>query len=231
MVPRRCAVAEIDISDLIPATIRGRMRHFKRKYMDNSLVIVNASTTTRVVRIPIWVRPIARPADGSPISFQDLHDSGADMWVRGSEMALSGPYDMRWGAADSHDNEWLCCGPVPRSCITNVMPFDGETWHQEKGYELVISKLSLEIYVFNFDKWMWEHNPDTSDYRPYRLEVPGDKRSAPGDGTEDQQSRQKRARIICPEREPALGFSNIVTIADFPPRDTASARVRPSLYD
>jgi hypothetical protein len=225
MVPRRVAVVEIYIGDLIPATIRGQMRTSQQKYLNNTAVIVNHSTTVRSVRIPIWVRPSARPADGSPISLQDLHDSGADMWVSGSEMSMSGPYNMRWGASDKHDDEWLCCGPVPRSCITNVIPYDGETWHHEKSYEMVISQQSLEIFIFNFDKWQWEHNPDTTDFRPYRLAKPGDRRCAPGDGTddhddptEDSQPRQKRAKIVRSEPEPILSFSRITTIADIAPR-------------
>jgi len=138
------------------------------------------------------------------------------MWMRGVELRKTGKYDMNCGAADTHDNEWLCCGPVPASTIRKVMPYDGQKLHPKKTAELVMSTQSIEKYVFNWDKKQWQHNPDLTDFRPFRLERPGDKRrsdnneageeavaaedEASNDLYEDPEPRRKRARIVRPER-------------------------------
>jgi hypothetical protein len=177
------------------------MREFKLEYKNDSLVTVNSSAKDRSVRIPVWIRDMARPDNGSPITFQDLHDSDADMWVLGSEMAQSGPYDMQYGAADTHNNEWLCCGPVPIAYVGRVMPFDGEKLHLKKGHEVVMSTKSSEEYVFDWDQRMWRHNPDTSDFRPFSLIDIGDKRkdSNRDESQEDAEKcdspQPKRARL------------------------------------
>jgi hypothetical protein len=218
-VGHRVAVAEITTAGLIPATIRGKMRTFQTAYRNNSLVVVNDSAKDRDIKIPVWIRDTARPDDGSSVTLQDLNDSGADMWVVGSEMNLSGPYDMRYGAADTHDSEWLCCGPVPISVVGRVMPFDGDKLHLEKGCTIVVSTQSIETYIFNWEQRMWRHSPNTIDYRPFRLEIVGDKRARPngnraGNGVVQ---RSKRVHGTRTERALSLGFSNIIVLVDFPP--------------
>jgi hypothetical protein len=158
------------------------------------------------------------------------------MWIRGIEMRKTGPFDMNYGAADTHDNDWLCCGPVPRSRITKVMPFDGEKLHRMKTSQLVKSQESIEIYIFNWDLWKWQHNPDLTDYRPYRLERPGDKRvpSENNDGHEEAGSNEpqrKRVQILDGERSPALNFSSITTIVDWPPQAAGKAPAARILRD
>ncbi|KAH4287318.1 hypothetical protein HBI24_202190 [Parastagonospora nodorum] len=230
---RRVAVGKASISNLIPATVRGQLRTRGIDYVGNNLLATDRSIKTRRVRLPVWVRPEARPADGSPISFQQLEDSGTDMWVRGSEMAMKGPFDMQNGVGAEHDDEWLCCGPVPKSCIDGVFPFDGETLHLEKSCDMVESLMSIEKYLFDWDMSRWRHNPDITDWRPFRLEIVGDKRrhsvnnddedEAAGQDLEHvgirdaSQPRSKRAQHIRLQREPVLEFSKIVTIADITP--------------
>jgi hypothetical protein len=93
------------------------------------------------------------------------------MWMRGLELRKTGDYDMNTGAASTHDNEWLSCGPIRKSFITNVFPFDGETLHLQKTHNPVTSTGTLEKYVFNWDEWMWQRNPDMTDYRPFQTRL------------------------------------------------------------
>jgi hypothetical protein len=196
------------------------MRTFKKEFRNKCLVVVNDSAKDRAVKIQVWVRDTARPEDGSAISSQELQDSGADMWVVGTEMSLSGLYDMRYGAADTHDSEWLCCRPVPISVVGRVMPFDGQRLHLEKSCANVVSTQSIETYIFDWDQRMWRHNPSIIDYRPFRLEIAGDKRprSSESDAGSDVVERSKRAQGLRAEWFLSLAFSNIVVIANFPPR-------------
>jgi hypothetical protein len=84
------------------------------------------------------------------------------------ELRKTGDYDMNTGAASTHDNEGLSCCPICKSFITNVFPFDGETLHLQKTHNPVTSTGSLEKYVFDWDEWMWQRNPDMTDYRPFQ---------------------------------------------------------------
>jgi hypothetical protein len=95
------------------------------------------------------------------------------MWISVEELREC---DIKVRASDLHNNEWLCCGPVPNSCINRVMPFDGETLHQAKFSKLVESLESTEKYIFNWNKKMWLHDPDMSDPTDYRKKSVGDKR-------------------------------------------------------
>jgi hypothetical protein len=81
-------------------------------------------------------------------------------------------------AADTHDNEWLSCGPIPLSRISRVFPFDGKVLHKMKGNEIVQSRQSIETYVFDWVDRKWKHNPDTSDMSRFRNEMVGDKRKS-----------------------------------------------------
>ncbi|KAH7072146.1 hypothetical protein BKA63DRAFT_605055 [Paraphoma chrysanthemicola] len=185
LVGQRPTVTEIDTSTLLAATLHGTMQTCKVYYKGKTLVRIDSSLKTHRVKYPVCIRDTARPADGSPISIQEFYDSGADMWIRGLELRKTGPFDMNYGAADTHDNDWLCCGPIPRTYIKDVLPFDGEKLHYKKTSEVVKSKESIEIYIFNWNLRKWEHNPDMTDYRPYRLERPGDRRGPPSDNDDD----------------------------------------------
>ncbi|KAF2027098.1 hypothetical protein EK21DRAFT_72835 [Setomelanomma holmii] len=233
-VGQRITATVFDMRTLIPGTMHGTLQTFKSTFRGNTLVRLDHNVKERSVKIPIWIRNVARPADGSPISVQELEDSGADMWVRGVEMRNTGPTDMNYGAADTHDNDWLCCGPVPRSFTTKVMPFDGEKLHQKKTSQLIRSKESIEIYLFNWDLWKWQHNPDLTDFRPYRLEQAGDRRGPPDNDDDGQepglnQPRRKRIQILPLERAIKLGFSTITTIVDLPHSFTGEAQLPLSL--
>jgi hypothetical protein len=221
-VQRRVTVTEIDFSHLIPATLHGDLQVFSTLYKGNTLNYTAMSEKTRPVKYPVWIRDTARPDDGSSITIQQYYDSGADMWVNGREMRKTGKYEMDCGGADTHDNEGLCCGPVPKSIVWNVMPFDGEKLHRRKGPEIVVSKDSIEKYVWNFDKPIYEHNPNvTTDYRPYRTRQPGDKRRASDndvdeDAEPDNDEQQagpepslQRAKIA-PRRSGAMKAARII---------------------
>jgi hypothetical protein len=213
-------IAQIDFSNLIPATVHGELQVFSAMYKDNTLNYTAMSEKTRPGKYPVWIRDTARPADGSSITIQQFYDSGADMWLSGLEMRKTGKFEMNCGAAYTHDNDYLCCGAIPESVITNLMPFDGEKLHRKRGYELVISKDSIEKYVWNFDRWLWEHNPETTDYRPYRKARPGDRRRGPDDdadededpGNGDQQDAEPRPKRVkvAPRRSDVTKAARII---------------------
>jgi hypothetical protein len=168
-VGHRTTVTEIDFEGLVPATMHCTLAEATVTFVEGTLNNTEFLQKKRIGKWPVWVRNTARPADGSSISMQQFLDSGADMWMRGLELRKTGDHDMNTGAASTHDNEWLSCGSIRKSFITNVFPFDGETLHLQKTHDAVTSTGSLEIYVFNWDEWMWQRNPDMTDYRPFRL--------------------------------------------------------------
>jgi hypothetical protein len=173
LVGHRVYIAEIETQDLIPATLHGEEQCSETWYLHNTLTQVNHEVDTRSVKIPVWVRSTARPADHSSISIQQLVDSHADIYVSIAELRVS---DLEVRGCASRDHEWLSCGPVPMSAVTRVMPYDGRIVHQVKGNHIVQSRQSIETYLFDWSQRMWKHNPDTSDISHFRNPLIGDKR-------------------------------------------------------
>ncbi|KAF2821207.1 hypothetical protein CC86DRAFT_470947 [Ophiobolus disseminans] len=178
-VGQRVTVTMIDFKGLVPATMHGTMASGMVYFVDGTLTNMDHTQKTRRVKWP------------------------------GVELRKTGKYDMDCGAADTHDNEWLCCGPVPDWTIMKVMPLDGNDLHPKKTHEIIKSLRSIEKYVYNWDKLQWQHNPDMTDFRSFRLTRAGHKRrpadneddDSNNDGNDDNDEedlapRRKRAQVV-----------------------------------
>ncbi|CAG5154070.1 uncharacterized protein ALTATR162_LOCUS3453 [Alternaria atra] len=173
--PRRLLIAEIDVSGLVPATLKTTMSTTQGDHSSDKSDPRTSSTNDRDVEITIWVLD-AVPYEGSSAirpsrKLDEILDSGGLIWLSVNELTRS---DMELWAMKSHENEWLALSRIPEGLVTNVMPFDGAFLHSQKGYEVVRSRLSEEIYLWNFEIKMWVHDPDLADFRPYRIARDGE---------------------------------------------------------
>jgi hypothetical protein len=182
-------IAKIDISRLVPATIKVKMStildtHDFEKEPD-SIPIVNMSTTeTRTVNIPVWVldKKSYRGGPGTRPSCEvdDILKARGIFWFCVNELKKS---DLRVWASATHMNEWLAVGNIPESIVIHVMPFDGAVLHTAKRPEPVRARTTEEPHYWNFDEKYWVHDPDLNkNWRPYREAKLGDKRT--NDGTD-----------------------------------------------
>jgi hypothetical protein len=148
---------------LVAATVHGRMK---------TTVIVKAksllsyykdsATKVRDVAIPVWIRDTARPSDWSSITEQDWIKSGADMWtsiteIRRSDLKKHTPKIRKYDtvASRGHDYEWLACGFIPKSCVEQIMPWDGKKLHTVQDTRIVRSIGSPDPWIFDYNIDMW----------------------------------------------------------------------------
>lgn len=94
------------------------------------------------------------------------------MWMSRAELRLS---DLNICGSKKQDSEWLCCCAIKVPAIKAIYPFDGDTVHK-KGYKLVKGLASIEKYYFNWDERRWIHNPNLTNFRPFRNATEEDKR-------------------------------------------------------
>jgi hypothetical protein len=163
---RRVALAEVDTSTLKPGTIKCPMQTTLETWIPKTLTRTNITTTRRLVKIPIWVRETAGLTDGAT-TMDEIIKSGVDYWVSAAELKSS---DLNVFVGTAHETEWLAFGRIPLNTVVNVMPYDGQVLHQEKGLDRIRSTLSRETFLFNWTRQMWLHDPDTTDWHHYRLE-------------------------------------------------------------
>ncbi|KAL1795909.1 hypothetical protein ACET3X_006133 [Alternaria dauci] len=186
--PRRLLIAEIDVSRLEPATLKTTMSTTQVNHSPDKSDPRTSSTTDRDVEIPIWVLDAVPyegpPADRPSRTLDEILDSGGLIWLSVNELTRS---DMELWAMKSHENEWLAMSRIPEDLITNVMPFDGAVPHTRKGHEVVRSRGTEEIYLWNFDIRQWVHDPDLTDFHPYRRARAGERRR-PGDSDDESGS-------------------------------------------
>ncbi|KAH6868741.1 hypothetical protein BKA58DRAFT_200228 [Alternaria rosae] len=176
--PRCLVVTAINIGDIVPATLTADLSTTIDTHDPEN--VDSNSTETKVYRgieIPIWVldkTPFEGRARERPdCVVDDVLEAGGLFWFSVNELKES---DLRVWAAKSHMNEWLAVSSIPKSLVTKTMPYDGAVLHTSKKAEAVRARRSPEPYYWNYDKNCWDHKPDLTDYRPYRLSKAGDKR-------------------------------------------------------
>jgi hypothetical protein len=108
-------------------------------------------------RIPIWIRDIAMPEDGSPITTKQWRKSGADVYLSVIEQRFGG-LNITDGACDGQWHEFMACGFIPEKYVTRAMPFDGLIVHEEKPDHDVRSYLD-DDYIYDWDVRLWRYDP------------------------------------------------------------------------
>lgn len=164
-----------------------------KKYKEDGMIVrelESESSKTFDAEIPVWIRSNAKPADGSSIIVEELAASGADMWLSVMELRHS---DLKSSFSKGHNYEWLCCGPILKSRVEKVMPFDGYTLHRERGSQPVISRDSSHTWIFNWDTWMWDLESDRGYWTKPRSYVNRNTEDEDADDTEPERppKRQK----------------------------------------
>lgn len=105
--------------------------------------------------IPAWVPASAVPSDGSPFPIDKYISDGGEMWLSLVELKSS---NLGFECNPKHDNEWFSCGPIKKSQIFDVLPFDGYATHVDDGTrpgKKVISKRSTIRYKWNWAERKW----------------------------------------------------------------------------
>lgn len=109
--------------------------------------------------IDVWVENSAVPSDGSAITLDKYHESGASMLLSIVEVKKS---NIGFECNPKHDGEWLFCGPIKQAQVAAVLPFDGSTTHRDDGTrpgKLVTSKRSTVPYKWDWDVQRWVLDP------------------------------------------------------------------------
>ena len=157
--------------------------------------------------------------DGAPVLFEDIMKSGSDYWFSVSELMVS---DLRVAASKCRQNDWLAGARILSKHVELVMPYDGAVLHTEKGYDVVSSRLPVEIYLFNWILRMWLHNPDTKNITDYRKLRPGDKRIRAADDDDDEGNQSDDNNDLYEEPQPrrrraqTFDFSAITSMQTVP---------------
>lgn len=224
-------IAQVKTTGLVPVTVHGDEQLVETLYggLDeaNALTVVTSKATKRRVHIPVWMRDVARPADGSAINLQQFYDSGADMYISIDENRLS---DMGVHASTGYDKEWLLVGPILMTAIDRVMPFDGKEVHHTKGNQVVQSRQSILTYIWNFDVRRWLHNPDMSNISHYRNELPGDKRKSFEDELDEALANVRKRILESGRGRIALEVGNTIEVQDeLDVEDTEEVQVQDDL--
>ncbi|KAI4622066.1 hypothetical protein J4E80_004443 [Alternaria sp. BMP 0032] len=206
--PRCTVITGIDISDIVAATLTADMSTTITSHDPEH--VDTQSTETKVyrnVKIPIWIldkTPYAgRARDRPDCVVDDVLEAGGMFWFSVNELKDS---NLHVWASPSHLNEWLAVSSISKSLVTETMPYDGAVLHTTKTGTVIRARGSPEPYYWNWDTKRWDHNPDLTNYRPYRLEITGDKRVRSNEHTDAIiagliMARLKRARGPGPETD------------------------------
>jgi hypothetical protein len=143
-------------------------------------------TETRDVEIPIWIlekTPYSGDLASRPsCEVDDVLNAGGIFWFSVEELKNS---DLNVWAKGTHQSEWLAVSSIPTRIITQHMPFDGMVLHTGKSAELIQARGDEQRWNWNWDTNRWDHEPDLTDFRPYRLAKFGDKRKFFDDDDDD----------------------------------------------
>ncbi|KAI4707980.1 hypothetical protein J4E89_007098 [Alternaria sp. Ai002NY15] len=184
-IPRCLVITSMDISGAEPATLIVNMKttpvSHEAEHKEANRI---ESEVYEDVEIPIWVifrDDYEGPAHERPDStVEDVLAAGGMFLFSVNELKVSA---LRVWASDDHRNEWLFVGSVPKELVIKAKPFDGRILHSIKTEHCIQAVSCPEPYLWNHDNESWDHIPgltnhdDLPDWRPYRLEKAGEKRS------------------------------------------------------
>ncbi|KAF2281419.1 uncharacterized protein EI97DRAFT_472845, partial [Westerdykella ornata] len=152
-IGHRVSIAEISTEGLVAATVRRTVEETVGRWQ--GLDFLGKEVTTRHEKIPVWVNESIIPSDRSDIPVAQLKGSKYEMWLSITELRRCGS-DFRLACSKGHDFEWLAAGAIPKSRITRVMPFDGETLHKYPELGIVRSIRRVEPYFFDYKTSTWQ---------------------------------------------------------------------------
>jgi hypothetical protein len=165
-IGHRVYIAEICSDGLVPATVSAKCETTveiitKNRFMPDTL---ESRDYVFDVDIPVWIRDPRRPDDRTDLTVDELTALGAEMWISVTELRNSnlknGPKSRVKASRDyicakGHDYEWLSCGPIVKSRIIRVMPFDGKVLYEQPTTQIIRSLDSTEPWVWSSDKKKW----------------------------------------------------------------------------
>ncbi|KAF1850586.1 uncharacterized protein K460DRAFT_350625 [Cucurbitaria berberidis CBS 394.84] len=190
---RRIIVVEISTAGLVPAELE-----MTEQIEDGSTVTLN---------IPIWVRDVCRPVDGSPITTEEFKSSGADLYLSVLEQR-DGGFHLGVTAADGQWHEFMAGGFIEEKYVTRVLPYDGMKVHRAEGDMEVRSLLDMN-YVFDWEAQRWRYDPlSTKRKRSVDDEEKDDYASS--NTSSDGKSTRKRCCPSCGYTAPDQEFENRV---------------------
>ncbi|KAH4287412.1 hypothetical protein HBH64_216270 [Parastagonospora nodorum] len=129
----RVAIAKISTADLSPATYRA------------SPNMPRSHSRPRCGDVPIWIDLTKFSADMTTIKKADFEKHLPDVWLSMAEIRCHfGIFHQ------GQDDEWLACGSISLPRVTQVMPYDGQFFHEKAKMNVVSGD-----HVFNFQHRMW----------------------------------------------------------------------------
>jgi hypothetical protein len=165
-IGHRVFISKINNVGLVAATVSARckttVRIIKKERFKPD--VIESVEHFFDVDIPVWIRDPRAPKDRSNLTVEQFEKLGADMWISITELRTSnlsnGPKSRVKASRDyicaqGHDYEWLCCGPIAKSFIMNVMPFDGKELYKKQTTKIIRSLDSTEPWVWSWDEKRW----------------------------------------------------------------------------
>jgi hypothetical protein len=165
-IGHRVYIAEICSDGLVPATVSAKCKTTVKIITKNRFLPHTLESRDYVfdVDIPVWIRDPRRPDHRIDLTVDELTALGAEMWISVFELRDSnlknGPKSRVKASRDyicakGHDYEWLACGPIVKSRIIRVMPFDGKVLYKRPTTQIIRSLDSSEPWVWSSDKKKW----------------------------------------------------------------------------
>jgi hypothetical protein len=88
---RRITLAEVDMADLKPGTIRRSMQEITYWCLNKTSIAPLRTTTTNCnVQNPIWVRPAVELAELANLTPEQIIATGSEVWLSIAELMKSG---------------------------------------------------------------------------------------------------------------------------------------------
>ncbi|OAL47707.1 hypothetical protein IQ07DRAFT_634012 [Pyrenochaeta sp. DS3sAY3a] len=158
--------AFISLNDsLKPAMHRAKQRYYKRSPKGRRITIaqiktdglvpaefiishVNEDNIRKKLAIPIWVRDVCRPPNGTPITIAEFEASGADLYLSVLEQRAGG-WKVSNAWAHGQDYEYMAAGFIDKKYITDVIPYDGEGFYPGQDAEEVQCEEVNSGFIFD----------------------------------------------------------------------------------
>ncbi|EAT79237.1 hypothetical protein HBH56_210160 [Parastagonospora nodorum] len=166
-IGQRVFISTINNVGLVAATVSARCKTIVTitTKMGRSIPdVVKSSDHYFDVDIPVWIRDSRKPADRSDLTVEQFEELGVDMWISITELRRSnlsnGPKSRicttrDYICAKGHDYEWLSCGPIAKSLIMDIVPFDGKVLHKRQTTKIIRSLDSTEPWIWSWNEKRW----------------------------------------------------------------------------
>jgi hypothetical protein len=212
-IGQRVFISTINNVGLVAATVSGRCKttvKITTKMGRSTPDVVKSSDYFFDVDIPVWIRDPRKPADRSDLTVEQFEKWGVDMWISITELRRSnlsnGPKSRicttrDYICAKGHDYEWLSCGPIAKSLIKDIVPFDGKVLYDGQTTKIIRSLDSTEPWIWSWNEKRWVLDAALTAIAEFRdMEAhqarEALKRKADGPDAQDEKQPVKRVKMI-----------------------------------